>query len=122
MYYIHIFNNKCHSQTSPSRSGDSQDQETFLAPSADKYIDICIGRLLCRCKFESQRNNHEVKNCGKNCVSCPYLLKTSLYQFKRINIFFLLKNYFKCEGSNLIHVVICQGCKEEYMELNCLVK
>ena len=38
-----------------------------------------LGRLLCRSKFESQHKTHEVKNCGKNCVSCPYLLKASLY-------------------------------------------
>ena len=41
-----------------------------------------LGRLLCRSIFESQYKNHEVKNCGKNCVSCPYLLKAFLYQFK----------------------------------------
>ena len=38
-----------------------------------------LGRLLCRSEFESQHKNHEVKNCGKNCDSCPYLLKASLY-------------------------------------------
>ena len=68
-----------------------------------------LGRLLCRSKFESQHKNHEVKNCGKSCVSCPYLLKASLYQFKQINKTFLLKNSCDCESSNLIYVVICQG-------------
>ena len=47
-----------------------------------------LGRLLCRSKFESQHKNHEVKNCGMNCVSCPYLLKASLYQFERVNKLF----------------------------------
>ena len=42
------------------------------------------GRLLCRSKFESQHKNHEVKSCGKNCVSCPYLLNAPLYQFKQV--------------------------------------
>ena len=37
------------------------------------------GRLLCMFKFESQHKNHEMKNCGKNRVSCPYHLKASLY-------------------------------------------
>ena len=60
-----------------------------------------IGRLLSRSKFESQHKNHEVKNCGKNCVSC-YLLKASLHQFKRVNKTFLLKNSFNCESSDLI--------------------
>ena len=82
-----------------------------------------LGRLLCRSKFESQHKNHEVKKCAKNCVSCPYLLKASLYQFKRVNKSFLLKNSFNCESSNLIYVVICQGCKEENIgETGCLVK
>ena len=61
-----------------------------------------LGRLLSRSKFESQHKNHEVKNCGKNCVSCSYLLKASLHQFKRVNKTFLLKNSFNCESSDLI--------------------
>ena len=57
-----------------------------------------------------------MKNCGKNCVSCPYVLKASLYQF-------LLKNSFNCGSSNLICDVICQECKEEYIgEIGFLVK
>ena len=76
-----------------------------------------------RSKFESQHKNHDVKNCGKNCVSCPYLLKASLYQFKRVKKTFLLKNSLNCESSNLVYVVICQGCKEEYIgETGFLVK
>ena len=70
-----------------------------------------------------KHKNHEKKNCRKNCVSCSYLLKASLYQFKRVKKTFLLKNSFNCESSNLIYVVICQGCKEEYIgETGCLVK
>ena len=65
-----------------------------------------LGRLRSRSKFESQHNNHEVKNCRKNSVSCPYLLKASLYQFKRD------KKTFH-QSSNLIYVIICQGCKEK---------
>ena len=67
-----------------------------------------LGRLLCRSKFKPQQY------CGMNCISCPYLLKACLYQFKRVNKTFLLWNSFNCESSNLIYVVICQGCKEEY--------
>ena len=64
-----------------------------------------------------------MKNCGKNYVSCPYLLKAFLYQFKRVKKTLLLKSSFNCESSNLIYVVICQGCKEEYTgETGCLVK
>ena len=76
-----------------------------------------------RSKFESQNKNHEVKICGKNCVSSHYLLKASLYQFKRVKKPLLMKNSFNCESSNLIFVIICQGCKEEYIgETSCLAK
>ena len=58
-----------------------------------------VGRLLFRSKFESQQKSHEVKNCGENWDSCPYLLKAFIYQFKRVNKRFLLKNSFNCESS-----------------------
>ena len=79
--------------------------------------------ILNRSKFESQRKNQEVSNCRKNCISCPYLLKASLYQFKQVNKTILLKKSFNCENSNLIYVFICQECKDEYIgETGCLVK
>ena len=82
-----------------------------------------LGSLLCRSKFESQHQNHKVKNCGKNCIGCHYLLKASLYQFKRISKTFLLKNSIDCESSNLVYVGICQGCRKEYLgETGCLMK
>ena len=82
-----------------------------------------LGRLLCRSKFESQHKNHEKENGRKNCISCSYLLKASLYQFKRVKKTFLLKNSFNCESSNLIYVVICQESKEKCIgQTGCLVK
>ena len=79
--------------------------------------------ILYRSKFELKHKTHKVKNYGKNCVSCLYLLKASLYQFKPVKKTFLLKNSFNCESSNLIYVVICQECTEEYIgETGCQVK
>ena len=49
--------------------------------------------------------------------------KTSLYQFKLVKKLFLVKNSFNSDSSNLIYVVICQGCKQEYTaETDCLMK
>ena len=73
-----------------------------------------LGRLLCRSKQESELKNHILICCRKTCVSCPYLLKAFLYQFKQVNKTFLLRNSFNCKSSNLIYAVICQGCQEEY--------
>ena len=65
----------------------------------------------------------KLKNCRENCGSCPDLLKASLYQFKRVNKTFLLKNSINCECSNLIYVAVFQECKEEHIgETGYLVK
>ena len=77
-------------------------QRKRLVKSMSRALNL--GRLLCRSKFQLQNKNHQVKNCGKYCVSCPYLSKASLYQSKGVNRTFLLKNSFTCESRNLVHV------------------
>ena len=37
------------------------------------------------------------------------------YIFKNIQITFKLKNRFPCDSFNLIYVIICDTCKEEYI-------
>ena len=69
-------------------------------------------RSLCRSKFESQQKSHELKNCGNHFVRCSYLLKASLYRFKRVNETFLLKNSFNYESSNLIYVSFAKDAKK----------
>ena len=73
-----------------------------------------LKRWLTRSKFELQQKDNETKNCGKNCVSCPYRLKASLYLFKRVNKTCLLKNSFNCKNTNTIYIIIFRGCKKEY--------
>ena len=49
--YIYKFTSKCHSQTirlSHPQSGDSQGQETILAPPADKQT----------CNYDTECSNH----------------------------------------------------------------
>ena len=77
-------------------------QRNRLVKSMSRALNL--GRLLCRSKFQLQNKNHQVKNCEKHCVSCPYLSKASLYQFKGVNRTFLLKNSFTRESRNLVHV------------------
>ena len=56
--HIYKFTSKCHSQTTPSHSLDSQGQEVFLAPSADKQICNYHTRVL---KLPSLPVNTKVK-------------------------------------------------------------
>ena len=46
-----------------------------------------LERLLFRSEFESQHKNHEVKNCGKNYVSCSYLFKAYINLNELIKLF-----------------------------------
>ena len=96
-----------------SKTVSTISQRKKLAKSLSQAPNLV--RLLYRSKFESQNKNNELKKCGKNFVISPYLLKASLYQFKRVKKFLLLKNSFNCESIILIYVDIFQGCKEEYI-------
>ena len=55
-------------------------------------------------------------NCSdKRCECCNYLLINDHYTSKNIQITFKLKNCFTCNSFNLVYVVICGTCKEEYI-------
>ena len=55
-------------------------------------------------------------NCSdKRCESCKYLLINDHNAFKSVQITFKLKNLFTCDSFNLIYVIICDTCKEEYI-------
>ena len=55
-------------------------------------------------------------NCSdKRCECCNYLLINDHYTFKNVQITFKLKNCFTCNSFNVIYVVICGTCKEEYI-------
>ena len=53
------------------------------------------------------------KCSGSRCLCCQQLLLGILYMFKNIGNQFFLKT--KCDSRNLIYVVICPTCKEEYI-------
>ena len=51
----------------------------------------------------------------KRCECCNYLLINDRYILKSVQIFFKLKNRFTCDSFNVIYVVICGTCMEEYI-------
>ena len=74
-----------------------------------------LEKLLCNSHFSSQENKHKASNCGKHCFCCDYIREGESYKFLNFEKEFLLKYTFTCESTNLIYVVICDGCKEEYI-------
>ena len=56
-----------------------------------------------------------LKCSDKICEFSNYLLINDYYTFKNVQIMFKLKHRFTCDSFNLIYVVICDTCKEEYI-------
>ena len=56
-------------------------------------------------------------NCNdKRCEYCNYLLINDHHIFKNVQITINLKNRFTCDSFSLLYVLICDTCKEEYIE------
>lgn len=82
-----------------------------------------LERILCKSKFVSEKQTYRTSKCGKSCYCCPYLLESSKYKFKKSLKEFEIKTNFNCETANLIYVIICSGCSEEYIgETGCTLK
>ena len=112
---------QCFNNLSYSKSMSKVTEKKTLINSKRQAPNL--QRLLCKSNFHSTEVAYQTKHCGKNCVCCPYLLTDSSYKFKRVNKTFNLKTNFDCESKNLIYVVICETCKEEYIgETGCTVK
>ena len=57
-----------------------------------------------------------VKKCNdKRCKCCNVLLIGNSYTFKHTQTKFTVKTSFTCRSFNLIYVIICPGCGEEYI-------
>ena len=82
-----------------------------------------LERILCKSKFIYEKQTYKSSKCGKNCYCCPYILESSTYKFKKVKKDFYIKTNFNCETANLIYVIICSGCTEEYIgETGCILK
>ena len=73
-----------------------------------------LERLLCKSEY-IHPNNYGVTKCGKNCVCCSYIGECKEIKFKNREEKFKLKSRFNCDSTNLIYLLICNGCGEEYI-------
>ena len=74
-----------------------------------------LGQILCKSSFPSSNSISGVKNQGKNLVCCQYFKEGIEHTFKTDDKKFEIRVPLNCESKNLIYVVICSGCKEEYV-------
>ena len=74
-----------------------------------------LGRMLCKSSFPPSNSISGVKNCGKSFACCQYIKEGIEHTFKTVDKKIEIRIPFNCESKNLIYVVICSGCKEEYI-------
>ena len=64
----------------------------------------------------SNKKEYCSKKCTKTrCACCDYIKEGSFHTFKTAGDIFYLKEDMTCESSDLIYVVICSTCNEEYI-------
>lgn len=74
-----------------------------------------LKRLLTRAKFCTQEKTPQVQKCGRpNCGLCNFLLEGQFYKSKS-GYTFKVKFPMSCDVKNVIYIIICNGCKEEYV-------
>ena len=72
-----------------------------------------LKKILTKAEF-SQKQVVVFKCPDKICECCASLLLGNSYTFKNVYKTFILKAHFSCDSSNLLYVVICPTCREEY--------
>ena len=70
-------------------------------------------KILTKAEF-CQKQVGVFKCLDKRCECCTSLLLGSSYTFKNVDKTFNFKAHFSCDSSNLLYIVICPRCGEEY--------
>ena len=62
------------------------------------------------------RKENKVSKCGDTrCKCCDHLVISNKHTFKKTKKTFELKSPMSCNSQNLIYVIICPTCQEEYI-------
>ncbi|MEW8548313.1 MAG: GIY-YIG nuclease family protein, partial [Candidatus Thiodiazotropha sp.] len=74
-----------------------------------------LKRLLTRAKFTDTNESPKIKKCNRsNCGLCEHLITETDFAFQSGKTF-KVKCSMSCEVKNLIYVIRCCGCQEEYI-------
>lgn len=74
-----------------------------------------LKKILTKAKLSSEITDAKVKKCGRsNCATCPNLLEGSEFFFKEGQKF-KIKSNFTCASENIIYVIKCSGCHQDYV-------
>ena len=76
-----------------------------------------LKKLITRAKFEEKQNDitPSISKCGRsNCGICDILVEGESFKFKNGPLF-KLKTNMDCSSKNLLYVIKCKGCEENYI-------
>ena len=80
----------------------------------DRRRQPCLKRLSTKAKFNHD-SNHKVKRCNRpNCGLCIHLLESNSFEFNCGKRFFVHES-MTCEVKNVVYVMKCRGCGDEYI-------
>ena len=75
-----------------------------------------LKRMLTNSYFKRSDQDPEVKKCGvKRCGTCPYLKEGREFTFSTRNETFRVKHSMNCTSTNLVYVITCAGCGQNYI-------
>ena len=74
-----------------------------------------LKRLLSKAEFRSNTSIPKVSKCDKNCETCKSIIEGSTIEIKSTGKVFKVKYNMDCNTRNLIYVMICEGCGEQYV-------
>ena len=72
-----------------------------------------LKKILTKAEF-SEKQVEVFQYADKRCECCASLLLGNSYTFKNVDKTFILKANISCNSSNLLYIVICLTCGEEY--------
>lgn len=74
-----------------------------------------LKRILTKARFDEKEQETGISQCGRpNCGLCHHLITESIFNFK-CGKNFQVRSQMTCNVRNLIYVIQCQGCHEEYI-------
>ena len=76
-----------------------------------------LKKLITRAKFEEKQNDipPSISKCGRsNCGICDILVKGESFKFQNGPLF-KVKTNMDCSSKNLLYVIKCEGCEENYI-------
>jgi hypothetical protein len=75
-----------------------------------------LGKLLVRAKFSNKTTQGGSFKCGDTrCGNCPYMNESQNIFIKSTGRTFRIIEKMSCKSSNVLYIITCNGCQEQYV-------